>query len=304
MPLALSLLSTFSGIALAPLFPGVVNRTKAFFAGRTGPPLGQRYRDVAKLLGKGAAYSRTTSWVFRAGPLTALAALVGAAVLVPSLGGRSVLAFSGDLILFVYLLALARFMTVLAALDTGSSFEGMGASREVLYAALAEPTLLIGLAAVARATGSLSLSDMLAPASGTVWTAAGPALGLVVAALLVVFLAENARIPFDDPSTHLELTMVHEAMVLDHGGPDLAFIEIASAIKLWILGSLLVGILVPVHSGKIGLDAGAFLAGMGLLAVLTGIVESSVARLRLSAVPQLLLAGGALSTLGLILVVW
>ncbi len=301
---AVSFLSLPAALLLAPLLAGIVNRTKAFFAGRTGQPLLQRYHDLAKLFRKGTVYSRTTTWVFRAGPVVGLAALLAAMALVPVAGGPASLAFSGDLVLFAYLLGLARFATVLAALDTGSSFEGMGASREVQFAALAEPALLLGLAAIARETGSLSLSGMLGTITGGAWASAGPVLALVAAALLVVFLAENARIPFDDPTTHLELTMVHEVMVLDHGGPDLALIETASALKLWILGSLVVGILVPVRTGRPWLDAGAFLAGMAALGVITGIVESSMARLRLSAVPQLLVGAGALSALALMLVLW
>jgi formate hydrogenlyase subunit 4 len=303
-PTATAVLALPAALLLAPLLAGVVNRTKAVFAGRTGPPLLQMHRDLAKLVRKGAVYSRTTTFVFRAGPVVGLGALLAAIAIVPSAGAPALLSFPGDLVLFVYLLALARFAAVLAALDTGSSFEGMGASREVQFAALAEPALLLGLAAIARQTGSLSLSGMLGTVTGGVWSSAGPALALVAAALLVVFLAENSRIPFDDPNTHLELTMVHEVMVLDHGGPDLAIIELASAIKMWILGSIVVGILVPVRTGSPLVDAGAFLAGMAALGVLTGIVESSMARLRLSSVPQLLVGAGALSALALILVLW
>ena len=153
-----------------------------------------------------------------------------------------------------------RFVTVVAALDTGSSFEGMGASREVFFSALAEPALLVGLAAVALETRSVSLSDMVASVTAGTWTMQGPALGLVVVALGLVLLTENARIPVDDPTTHLELTMIHEVMVLDHGGPDLAFILYGAALKLWALGALLVGMAVPVRTGNPLLDLGAFLA--------------------------------------------
>jgi formate hydrogenlyase subunit 4 len=293
-----------AALLLAPLLAGVINRTKAAFAGRTGLPLLQLYRDLAKLFRKGAVYSRTTTAIFRIGPAVSLGATLAALALVPCLGAPALLAFPGDVVLFVYLLALARFALVLAALDTGSSFEGMGASRDVQFAALAEPAFLIGLAAIARETASLSLSGMLGGLSGSVWASAGPALALIAAAFLVVFLAENARIPFDDPSTHLELTMVHEVMILDHGGPDLALVEIGSAIKMWILGSIIVGLLVPVHTGNALLDAGAFLAGMAALGVLTGTVESSMARLRLASAPQLLIGAGALSALALVLVIW
>jgi len=252
-------------------------------------------------MAKGAVYSRTTSWVFRAGPVIGLAAIIIAAALVP-LGGPALVSFPGDLLLFVYLLALARFSTVIAALDTGSSFEGMGASREVAFSTLAEPALLLGLAAIARETGSLSLSTMLPHVTVGVWAHAAPPLALVAIALLVVFLAENGRIPVDDPATHLELTMIHEVMVLDHGGPDLAFILYGAALKLWLFGALLIGLALPVHGGHLWLDAGAAALGMLLLAVLTGLVESSMARLRLLSVPRLLVGAGVLSVLALLLV--
>ncbi len=289
-------------LLVAPLMLGLINRTKALMAGRTGQPLLQAYHDLFKLLRKGAAYSRTTTWVFRAGPVVSLAAVLVASALVPLGNVPAALAFPGDLILFAYLLGLMRFFTVLAALDTGSSFEGMGASREVTFSALAEPTLLLGLAAIARQTGSLSLSTIYAGIGSDAWRHAGPALVLLAGALLIVFLAENARMPIDDPTTHLELTMIHEVMVLDHSGPDLAFILYGSALKLWLLGSLLVGIVVPVRSGIVWIDLLAVLAGLFALAAVTGIIESSMARWRLLRVPQLLVGASALSALALALI--
>ncbi len=286
----------------APLLLGIINRTKAVVAGRTGQPLLQPYYDVAKLLQKSAVYSRTTTWVFRAGPVVGLAAVLVATLLVPLGGSAATVAFPGDLILFAYLLGVARFVTVIAALDTGSSFEGMGASREVTFSALAEPALLLGLAAIARHTHSLSLSAMYTGVGPAAWAQSAAALALLAGALLIVFLAENARIPVDDPTTHLELTMIHEAMVLDHSGPDLAFISYGSALKLWVLGTLLVGIAVPVRSGNVWIDSGAAVAGMIALAILTGIVESSMARLRLVRVPQLLIGANVLSILALVLI--
>ncbi len=287
-------------LALAPLLFSVINRTKATVAGRNGPVLLQPYYDLAKLLRKGAVYSGTTTWVFRAGPVVGLAATLLAALLVPLGGGPAPVAFAGDLILFCALLALVRFITVLAALDTGSSFEGMGASREMTFSALAEPALLLALGAMARQTGSVSLSTMYAGTTGAIWGVEAPVCGLVSGALLVVFLAENARIPVDDPTTHLELTMIHEVMVLDHGGPDLAFIVYGSALKLWVLGELLVGLVVPVRSGYAWIDSAAAMGGLFGLAVLTGIVESSMARWRLVRVPQLLVGACVLSTLALV----
>jgi formate hydrogenlyase subunit 4 len=296
-----ALLPPAAGLAGAPMMFSLINRTKAFFAGRRGPPLLQPYFDLAKLLRKGATYSRTTTWVFRAGPVVGLASAAAALALLPLGGWPALIAFPGDLVLFAYLLSLMRFFTVLAALDTGSSFEGMGASREVFFSALVEPALFLALAALAALTRSLSLSAMVGGVSASSWAAQGPALALVAAALFVVLLAENARIPVDDPNTHLELTMIHEVMVLDHGGVDLAFIQYGAALKLWLLGGLLVGIALPARGSPL-LDAGVFLLGMLALAVVIGIVESSMARLRLARVPNLILGAAALAVVALVLV--
>ena len=245
------------GLVCAPLLFGIINRTKAWCAGRMGQPLLQPYYDLWKLLHKGAVYSRTTTWVFRAGPLVSLSAVLVALTLLPFGATPAPLTFPGDLVLFAYLLGLLRFFTVLAALDTGSSFEGMGASREVTFSALAEPALFIGLAALARQTGTFSLSAMFANVTSESWVQAGPAFVLLAAAFLVVFLTENARMPVDDPTTHLELTMIHEVMVLDHCGPDFAFILYSSAVKLWLLGTLIVSILLPVHQSAVWINIAA-----------------------------------------------
>jgi formate hydrogenlyase subunit 4 len=293
-----SIINIGLGLILAPLLPGIINKTKASFAGRTGQPLTQAYYDIIKQLQKGAVYSKTTSWIFKSGPVVGLAAALLALTIVPMGGITAPLAFSGDLLLFAYILGLMRFFTVIAALDTGSSFEGMGASREVLFSALAEPALLIGLAAIARETGVMSLSQMLPAASFF-----SPEVVLVVAALLVVFLCENARIPFDDPNTHLELTMIHEVMVLDHSGPDLAFIMYSSALKLWVLGLVIIGIIFPSSAGSFWLFSSmTAVFGLILLAIVVGIVESTMARLRLVRVPQLLVTAGTLSAFAFILV--
>jgi formate hydrogenlyase subunit 4 len=293
-----SFLNILLGLLFAPLFLGIINKTKASFAGRTGQPLLQSYYDIIKQLQKGAVYSKTTSWIFRAGPVVGLSAILVALVIVPLGGIAAPLAFSGDLLLLAYILGTMRFFTVIAALDTGSSFEGMGASREVLFSALAEPAFLIGLAAIARETGVLSLSQML-PAAHFF----SPEVVLVVIALLVVFLCENARIPFDDPNTHLELTMIHEVMVLDHSGPDFALILYSSALKLWVLGLVIVGMVFP-SSADYFWPVPVFMAlcGLILLAVIVGVIESTMARLRLLRIPQLLVAAGSLSAFAFILV--
>jgi len=293
-----SLINIILGLLLAPLLLGIINKTKASFAGRTGQPLLQAYYDIIKQLQKGAVYSKTTSWIFRAGPVVGLSAVLVALAIVPLGGITAPLAFSGDLLLLAYILGIMRFFTVIAALDTGSSFEGMGASREVFFSALAEPAFLIGLAAIARKTGTMSLSPML-PAAAFF----SPEVVLVVVSLFVVFLCENARIPFDDPNTHLELTMIHEVMVLDHSGPDFAFILYSSALKLWVLGLVIVGMIFPSPAGSFWLvPVFTAICGLILLAIIVGIIESSMARLRLLRIPQLLVAAGSLSAFAFILV--
>jgi formate hydrogenlyase subunit 4 len=295
------IINLFLMLVLAPLLFGIINRTKAIFAGRTGQPLLQSYYDLWKLFSKGAVYSKTTSWVFRLGPIVGLAVVISAAALVPSGRLPAIVAFDGDFILFAYLFGLMRFFTVLTALDTGSSFEGMGASREVMFSALAEPAFLVGLAAISKQTHLLSLTGMLAGPDTALWGQIGPVLLLVAFSVFIVFLAENSRMPVDDPNTHLELTMIHEVMVLDNSGPDLGFITYAATIKMWLLGTVLVGILVP-YNGNVWIDIGTAVGAIFMLAVLVGVVESSMARLKLLHVPQLLLIANALSILALILV--
>jgi len=286
---------------LSPLLPGVIGKTKALFAGRTGPPFLQSYYDIWKLFNKGLVISRTTTWVFRAGPVVGLAVPVLAALLVPFGAISAPLSFPGDLILFVYLFGLARFFTAAAALDTGSSFEGMGAAREVTFSCLAEPTVFFSFIVLARLSGSLSLTTMFGPVLNTAWQSAGPSLVLVLACLFVVALVENCRIPFDDPNTHLELTMIHEVMVLDHSGPDFGMILYGAAMKLFVLGALVVRLVFPGATGNVLLDALFFAGGMLLLAVVIGVVESTMARLRLLRIPQLLVGTMLLSFFSLIL---
>ena len=288
-------------LLLPPLLLGVVNRVKALFAGRKGPPLLQLYFDLAKLLRKGTVQSRTTTWVFRAGPIAGVAAVATAGLLVAVAGQRAVVAFAGDFILFAYLLGLARFFTALAALDTGSSFEGMGAAREVTFASLAEPALFLALVVLARATGTLSLSGMLGPELSSAWTHAAPALVLAAIALFVVALAENSRIPVDDPNTHLELTMIHEVMVLDHSGPDLALILYGASLKFFLFGALFTRVVLGFRFESVVLAEAVFVAGLVGFAVLVGVVESTMARLRLVRVPQLLVGASVLSVFGLVL---
>ncbi len=295
MRLILPILHLLPALVLSPLLLGVINRVKAFFGGRKGPPLLQVYYDLFKLLRKGAVYSKTTSRVFRIGPVAGLSAVLLSLALVPFGGSGSVFSFTGDFIFMIYALGAMRFATVLAALDTGSAFEGMGADREVQFALLAELVMLTGLAVLAVGTGRFSLSGMVT----AVWTGTAipmhAAALLVAAAMLIVLLTENARIPVDDPNTHLELTMIHEVMVLDHCGVDLAFIEYGSALKLWLFSALLTGLALPVRTGRAGADMAFATIGVFLTAVLVGVIESTMARLRLRRVPQMLLVALALT---------
>jgi len=282
------LLHILTALLLPPLIPGLINKVKAFMAGRSGPPVLQLYYDLAKLSRKQAVFSRTTTWIFLAGPVGAVAVGLVTSMLVPFGHSHAPLHFQGDVILFAYLFALARFLTVLSALDTGSSFEGMGAAREVTFAALAEPALFLGFAALAKSTGSLSLSTMLAH-SGPMFRFSGP-LVLVLAGWVIVYMAENSRIPVDDPNTHLELTMIHEVMVLDHSGRPFALVLYGASLKLLVLGALLVGPVLPRNAGLL-MDWLAFYLALGLLSVGVGFAESVMARFRMTKVPQFLVAG-------------
>jgi formate hydrogenlyase subunit 4 len=288
-------------LALAPLLPGLAVRTKSLIAGRRGPPVLQLYADLAKLLRKGAVYSFTTGPVFHLAPALFAGTTLAAATLLPLDGRAAPLAFAGDVVAFGGLLALGRFVLVLAALDTGSSFEGMGASREVAFASLVEPGLFLCFAALAVATGSFSLTGMLGEPLARVWMSAAPALVLVGGSLFVLTLAENGRVPVDDPATHLELTMIHEVMVLDHSGPDLALILYAGSVKLALFGALLLAVLMPRAGLPPAGSALVLVVGLGLVAVAVGVVESAMARLRLTRVPQFLVAAAALSTFALVL---
>ena len=288
-------------LVLCPLLPGVVNRCKSRFAGRRGPPLAQLYYDLFKLARKGSVYSDSSTWVVKACPVVMLAGALTAAALTP-LGTRTALFFfTGDFLLWCGAFALGRLFLIAGALDVGSSFEGMGASREAWFSALAEPALLLAMTAMALLSGEFSLSGALAHFSGAAWVNNFTALFFLALALFLVTLAENARLPVDDPNTHLELTMIHEVMVLDHGGPDLALINYASALKLWVMGSLSVELVLPLRTGNLWLDELGFLLGMAVFGVAVGAVESCMARLRLLRVPQFLVGAGVLSALSLIM---
>ena len=294
---AIDLLSRLAWwLLLPPLLPGIINKAKAWAAGRRGPPVFQLYYDLVRLWKKSVVQSRVTSPAFLAGPAVAWIAILAAAMLVPIGPVGTALSFRGDVVLLLYLLALARFATAWAAMETGSAFEGMGAAREVSFSVLAEAALIAAMLTLSVQTRSVSLSTMLAPFPGA-------GVVLLAAGLFAVLLAENSRVPFDDPNTHLELTMVHEVMVLDHSGPPLAVIMHGAALKLMLFSVFLTESVLPV--GAIGSMAGIVLLIAGVLttALGVGLVESLMARFAFRKVPLLLLTSVLLCVFAL-LVAW
>lgn len=303
MNLALAMLPVLEGAArllawllLAPLLPGLINRVKALVAGRRGPPVLQLYYDLARLRQKGVVLSTLASPGFLIGPAVAWVALAGATLLVPLGPAGASLSFQGDGLLLLYLLALARFALAWSALETGSAFEGMGVVREVSYAMLAEGALVAGMLSLIVQSGSVSLTSMLAPS-------AGASAGLLAAGLFIVLLAENCRVPFDDPNTHLELTMVHEVIVLDTSGPPLALVLHGAAVKLLLFAVLLTQAVLPLGALRPWVAAGTLVGGVLALTVGVGIVESLLARLAFRRVPLLLTTALLLCVFAL-LVAW
>lgn len=281
-------------LLLAPLLIGLINKTKAFFAGRKGASVFQLYYDLLKLFKKSTVRSSSSTWVFDLAPIISLTAIIAASILLPIGGLKSLVNFTGDPIVFFYLLGVARFFTVLSARDVASAFPDMGSAREVQFSAIVEAIVFATLAFLALMTGSPSLSGMLTAELSEELAAAVPLL-LAAGAWLIVMLSENCRVPFDDPETHLELTMIHEAMILDNSGPDLAFIFYGAALKLWLFAAFLVELILPtsVHY------AWHFAAILGF-GPLIGAIESSMARMRFKRTPYIL--GGALAMAVLALV--
>ncbi|MBI2408463.1 MAG: NADH-quinone oxidoreductase subunit H [Gemmatimonadetes bacterium] len=284
-------------LLLAPLLPGIINKVKAWVAGRRGPPVLQLYYDLARLWRKQVVMSTLASPAFIVGPAVAWAAVLGATLLVP-LGpaAGATLSFRGDVVLMLYLLALARFATTWAAMETGSAFEGMGAAREVTYAVLAEAAMIAAMLTLAVQTGSVSLATMLAPSVGT-------SAVLLAAGLFTVLLVENCRVPFDDPATHLELTMIHEVMVLDHSGPPFAAILHGASMKLLLFAVLVTQSVLPMGTYSRTMASIVLLVGVLIVTVGVGIVESFMARFAFRRVPLLLTTSVLLCVFAL-LVAW
>ena len=294
-------------LALSPLLVGFVRKVKARLLRRQGPPLIQPYRDIVRLLRKDVVLANSASWLFRAIPYLIFAATWVGAALVPTFATGLMFSWSADLIAIIALLGLARFFLALAGLDVGTSFGGIGSSREVMIASLAEPAMLMIVFTLALAAGSTQLSTMAE------YLASGEAglrfsLGLALIALIIVAIAENARIPVDNPATHLELTMVHEAMVLEYSGRHLALIDLSAELKLLLYVSLIACLFVP--WGIAGPDAGleemlvgvaAYIAKLAAGGFLLAVFETSIAKMRVFRVPEFLGAALMLALLATLL---
>jgi len=274
------------------LFLGLINRVKSIWAGRRGPSIIQPFRDFMRLMKKGEVISTTASFVFRIAPSVNFAAVIAAGLIVPMAGGKSIISFEADFILFAYLLAAGKFLTVAGAMDTGSAFEGMGASREVTFSALVEPAFFVIIASLSLISGGLSFDKIFSVAHNA--SVAYLVLPLGVIALFIMLLTEGCRVPVDDPNTHLELTMIHEVMVLDNSGPDMGFIVYAAAMKMVVIGSIIANLIIP-EGLPLWASAGLFIAVEAALAVIIGTIESVMARLRMTHVPQFLLFMTAIS---------
>ena len=303
--LALALLQVLVVAGGAPLLVGGVRTLKARLVGRRGPRLLQPYADLAKLLRKEAVVSTTTSWIFRITPYVLMSTMVVAALIVPLFLARPVLDFAG-LVLLMYLFVFGTFFLALAGLDAGSAFGGMGSSREVAVAALAEPTIVVAILALALRAESTNLGAIVERFAREPQLAANPGHLLGFAALFLVMLAETGRLPVDNPATHLELTMIHEAMVLEYSGHYLALVEWASAMKLFLFMALLANLFFPwgmpgsSELGSLAIGLVILIAKLAVLTVGLAVLETVVAKLRLFRVPEMLAGSFALALLSVL----
>jgi formate hydrogenlyase subunit 4 len=294
-------------LALAPLLTGYVRTVKAHLLGRRGPPIVQPYRDLLRLARKEAVLAHSASWVFRVAPYIVFAATWVAAALVPTFATGLIFSYAADMIAIVALLGSARFMLALAGLDVGTSFGGIGSSREMMIASLAEPAMLMVVFTVALLAGSTQLSSVAAYMQGP-GVGLRVSLALALVALVMVAIAENARIPIDNPATHLELTMVHEAMILEYSGRHLAMIELAGSIKLLLYISIIGCIFAPWQIAVSGEGAIAYLAGLavyvGKLVIagfLLAVFETAIAKMRVFRYSDFLGAALMLGVLAILL---
>lgn len=275
-------------------FTGVINRTKSILSGRKGPGIFQPIRDVIRLFKKGVVYSKTTSFVFQIAPTIYFSSVIMAMLVVPFGQSKGLISFHGDFIFFAYVLALGKFLSIIAAMDTGSSFEGMGASREALYSMFAEPAFFILLGSMALLTGQTSFQEIFAALH--LGSSISYALAVLSAFVLgMITMIENSRMPIDDPKTHLELTMIHEVMILDNSGFDLGLILSAGLLKFSIYGALIVNLFIGMFPYEYTIPM--FFAIQILAAVIIGTIESFMARFRMSHNAQFIFALTSVSLL-------
>lgn len=294
-------------LAAAPLIVGLIRKVKARLQCRRGASVVQPYADLIKLFRKQPVVSSTTSWIVTATPYILFASTLAAGLLVPVFISRTPLSFAGNIIALVYLLALGTFFLMLAGLDAGSAFGGMGSSREAIVASLTEPAMMLSIFAIALTAGSTNLSTIVHKTAllEGIMTDPSPHL-MAFAALVIVAIAETGRVPVDNPATHLELTMIHEAMILEYSGRYLALVEWAAGLKLLVFLTLIANVFAPwgiatsMEPAALGVGLAAYLVKVSGLAVLIGILESMFAKLRLFRVTDLLGAAFILALLGLV----
>jgi len=271
-------------LVLPLLYIGIINKTKAFWSGRKGASILQPYYDFFKLMRKGEVISKTTSWIFFLLPIISLSSVIFAGLLLPLIDHKAVISFEGSFILFAYILALGKFFSIIGALDTGSSFEGMGAAREAFFTSIPEPAFFILLGSISIFAEINSFENIFGLYQ------AGSELSILIVALtviilLIILLVEGSRIPIDDPATHLELTMIHEVMVLDNSGPSLAILQYSSAMKMLILSSMIVNFIIPYSTEPMQYSV-YYAAGITLFACIIGTIEMLTARFRIVRVPD------------------
>jgi formate hydrogenlyase subunit 4 len=275
-------------------FTGIINRTKSITSGRKGPGILQPVKDVIRLFKKGSIYSETTSLIFRIAPVISFSSVIMACLVIPFGSSKGIVSFDGDFIFFAYVLALGKFFSIIAAMDTGSSFEGMGASREALYSMFAEPAFFILIGSFALLTGNTSFYNIFSSLHlGSSITYMLGALASFV--LVMISMIENSRMPVDDPKTHLELTMIHEVMILDNSGFDLGLILSTGYLKFAMYGAIIADFFIGGLSVIVAIPV--FLLIQLLYAVVVGLIESFMARFRMSHNPQFILALSSVSFL-------
>ncbi len=282
-------------------FPGIILRAKSFASGRKGPGILQPLKDIILLMKKGSVFSKTTSIIFQIAPVITLSCILCAILVIPFANQRAIISFSGDFVFFSYLLALGKFFAIISALDTGSSFEGMGANREAFFSMLVEPAFFILLATFVMFTGYTSFSDIYSHffITGNHYVLIFSIIGFYI--LVQIAMVENSRVPVDDPRTHLELTMIHEVMILDNSGFDKALIHIGSYLKFAIYGSLIFNVIVPA-GWNIFLQIALFMTVQAVFAIIIGLIESFRARNKMNLNPKYILTISSIAWIAFMIV--